>query len=297
MAESPQPGIYEGVPFETYLTWPYLSNSRLSAADRSLLHFKEQEPIEETAPMRFGTLCHTGRLEPSAIYRRYVVMPDLTQNIVLADGSAAKNPRATKEYGQRVEAWKAQQADKLVVSQDEFDSMVGVVSALDADPVSRAWFASEGPTELSIVWDDPDTGLRLKGRIDKLATRLQVLADLKTTRDCQRFPTQIAERKYHRQGAMYLNGWEVLTGEVYRFGLAAVENLKPFGVMSALVREADVEQGHEEFKAMLRRVADAQRSGIWPGYTSPDEWALPAWAKSETSESVTLTFGGAQLTL
>jgi hypothetical protein len=291
----PQPGIYQNIPFDVYLSWPVLSNSRLHAATRSLLHFHEQEPIEETDAMRFGTLCHAGRLEPSAIYRRYVVMPDLTAGITLADGSPATNPRATKQYKQRVEAWLSQQGDKQVVGHEDFDAMVGVVASLDRDQQAREWFASEGPTELSIVWDDPETGLRLKSRIDKLATRLQIMADLKTCRDCKRFQGAIAERGYHRQGGMYLDGWEVLTGEVYRFGIAAVENLKPFGVMCAPLHDDAVACGREEFHRTLRQIADAKRTNSWPGYESPAAWTLPAWYAGGDSEQLTLTIGGKQV--
>lgn len=292
--QMPPPGIYESVPFDDYLSWPYLSNSKLHAASRSLLHFREQDAIEETDAMRFGTLCHQGRLEPSAVFRRYVVMPDLTSGITTKAGKAATNPKATEEYAARVKEWRSKQADKLIVEQDEFDAMVGVVASLDRDRLSREWFASDGPTEVSIVWDDPETGLRLKARIDKAANRLQLLADLKTCRDCKRFPAAIAERGYHRQGAIYLDGWEVLTGEMYRFGLVAAENVKPFGVMAAPVHDDAIEDGRDEYHRMLRQIANANRTGLWPGYESPPAWNLPAW---HSGDSVTLTIGGKQVSI
>lgn len=292
------PGVYENVSFEDYLSWPFVSNSSLGAAARSMLHYKSRQPIEETVAMKFGTLCHLGRLEPSAVFRRYVVMPDLTAGIKTKGGEASKNPKATAEYGERVDRWLLENADgKIVVTQEEFDSMVAVVAALDADPLAHAWFTDAGPVELSIVWDDPDTGLRCKGRIDKLAHTHQIITDLKTTRDCLRFPAQIAERNYHRQGAMYTDGYMVLTGEVLRFGLVAVENASPFGVMSAPVSSADIEAGREEYKELLAKVAESQRTGVWPGYSAPAEWTRPPWARARETESVTLTIGGERISL
>ncbi len=60
----PEPGLYENILFDEYLTWDCVSNSSLHAAERSMLHYKEQQPIEETPAMRLGTFCHVGRLEP-----------------------------------------------------------------------------------------------------------------------------------------------------------------------------------------------------------------------------------------
>lgn len=295
---TPGPGIYENVPFSDYLAWPYISNSSLNAAERSMFHYKNRKPVAETDAMRFGTFCHLGRLEPSAIYRRYVVMPDLTQGVLTKSGEPAKNPKTTTEYESRVARWKADNAgDKQIVEQADFDRMVGVVAALDRDPLAREWFSSDGPAEVCLVWDDPDTGLRCKSRLDKWATRLQLIADLKTCRDCLRFETDIAERNYHRQGAMYLDGLEILTrGEMHSFGLAAVENEEPFGTMTAPVSEEALEIGRDSYKAALRSIKAARESGVWSGYSSPPAWKLPAW-KQQKSEPFNLKIGGETVSL
>lgn len=298
MSDGPQPGIYEGVPFDQYLLWPHISNSGLGGIERSLLHWKYREQIEETTPIRFGTLCHAGQFEPSAIFRHYIVMPDLTKGIFTQSGAAAKNPRATAEYESRVAQWEAVHAvGKKVISQAEFDGLCGVLSAINANDRAREWFAAPGPVEVSIVWDDPDTGVRCKGRLDKLALGLGMIPDLKTTRDCIWFPKQIAERRYYRQAAMYIDAVMVQCGgHLCRFGMVAVENVKPYGVMAAPLRDADVEQGRDEYKSALRSIAAAQKNGIYTSYDNPDEWALPAW-RAASSDPVELTFGGVPLTL
>lgn len=291
--EVPEPGIYENVPFEEYLAWPCVSNSALSHAERSMLHFHERRPIEETDAMAFGTLCHTGKLEPSAIFRRYVVMPDLTQGIVNADGKPSVKPRATKEYDRRVEEFTARHPDKQVVTQADFDAMVGVVSAIDAHRRAREVFA-QGKSEVAIVWDDPTTGIRCKGRMDKLALERERIGDLKTNRDCLKFHTTIANRGYHRQGALYIDGVRELTGVTCTFWLVAAESEHPFGVMAAPICDDDIEAGREEYKQMLRDVKRCRESNVWPGYESPTEWRMPAW---KSSEPLTLTFEGKAVTL
>ena len=294
---APEPGIYEGVPFIEYLAWEAQSNSGFSGIERSLLHYRHHPPIDETPQMRFGTLCHAGRLEPAAVFRNYVVMPDLTHGITTKDGKASKSPKATAEYAERVERWESENAPgKIIVSQAELDAMIGVVAALDANEVAHKWFTAHGPNEVSIVWQDSDTGVLCKGRLDKLALSLGIVVDLKTTRDCLWFHKQIAERRYYRQAALYVDGVATLTGEVCRFGIVAVENVQPFGVMAAPLSEDAVDLGREEYKAALRQIAEARRTNVWPGYDNPDEWTLPAW-KESSSEPLELIIGGEKVAL
>jgi hypothetical protein len=290
-----EPGFYENVPFEEYLTWDAISNSSLHAAERSMLHYKERPAIEETPAMRFGTFCHVGRLEPSAIYRRYAVMPDLTIGLLNDSGKPYDNPKATKAYKKRVAEFHEAHSDKIIVEQHQFDEMVGIVSALDRDLLAHEWFTATGAVELSLVWIDRETGLLCKARLDKWALALAIVIDLKTSRDCLRFPAQIAERSYHRQGAMYLDGIATLTGSICRFGLVAVENSAPYGVMSALVRTSDIALGRRDYRRALQQIAASRASGVWPGYTSPAEWSLPSWATREAEAPVTLTIAGQEV--
>lgn len=296
MNSIPAPGIYENVSFADYLAWDCISNSSLQAALRSMLHYQQRQPSEETPAMRLGTLCHTGRLEPSAIYWRYVVMPDLTVGLLNDAGQPYDNPRATKAYKQRVAEFTKQHAAKQIVTQEEFDRMVGVVSALDRNRMSHDWFTATGPVELSVVWEDPVTGLRCKGRMDKWASSYGVVVDLKTTRDCLRFAAQIADRHYHRQGAMYVDGLKAATGATARFAMVAVESEPPHGVMAAPLRQADLERGRDEYRCLLKQIAEARNRGVWPGYSNPAEWCLPAWAACDV-DAVTLTIHGSEVQL
>ncbi len=296
----PGPGIYEGIPFEDYLRWPFVSNSSLQPAERSMLHYHARPIIEETPAMRLGTLCHLGRHEPSALFRKYVVMPDLTGGILTKGGELAKSPRSTAEYADRVAKWEEQNAGgKIVIPQSDLDAMTGMVAMLDQHPIAHEWFTAPGPVEVSIVWDDYETGIRCKGRIDKLVPGKQLVVDLKSVRDCLKFPSAIADRSYHRQGGMYTDGYATLTGELFGFGLVAVENEHPYGVMAAPLSAADVDLGREEYQTALRQIAAARKSNHWQGYESPAEWSLPGWRrpKSETTDEVVLTFRGAQVTV
>lgn len=51
----PDPGIYLDVPFEDYLQWDAISNSKLSLANRSLAHFKAGWNDTESKALRLGS--------------------------------------------------------------------------------------------------------------------------------------------------------------------------------------------------------------------------------------------------
>lgn len=281
----PEPGIYEDVPFAEYAAWEAVNNSRLGQMAKSPKHYTT--PIKfSTDALRFGNLCHCGRLEPIALAERYAVAHDwhLDAGNVTAAGKATDS-KATRYYKERAEDFANANAGKEIVSKAEYRQMMAMVKSIDADPVARRLFAGVGPVEVSIVWDDPETGLRCKGRFDKLGPGYA--ADLKTTIDLATFPKSIANYSYHRQQAFYRMGWAVLNGgELLETWLVAAEKSEPFCVQAAPLSELALAQGDAEWRKLLGRVAECHEAGSWPGPESPIEWTMPAWAVVEGSRYV-----------
>lgn len=292
----PKPGIYENVPFDEYLTWPCVNNSSLSYAARSLAHYRYAPDQGTTDAMRLGSLVHCGRLEPAALHMRYAVMPDLTDGIRKPDGSEYSNVKATKEYKQRVAEWQAQLGDRQPVSQEDLDTMLGMVQAVTLHDRARTWLCGPGQVELSVVWDDEASGVRCKARIDKLAAAQCLAVDLKTTRDASEFEAAIARYSYHRQAAFYLDGLRANTDDqAWQFGIVAVEKVQPFGVRAAVMSDDAVQLGRDQYRELLCEIADARQSGQWPGYDSPDAWTLPPWYLARHKADPQLTFNGEAL--
>jgi len=241
----PGPGFYQDIPFATYLSWPYVSNSALSVVKRSPAHYHARLPSEETPAFRLGSLCHTGVLEPASVSTRYCVMPDLTQGILREDGTPYDKPTATKEYGKRVAAYQAMAKERgqVVVDHENFSQMMGVVRAICEHEIARDYLCGDGYVELSMVWDDPETGLRCKGRIDKFKPHQKRISDLKTTRDGSRFENSIFQYGYYRQGAFYRRGVKAIAGIDCEFCIAAIETDEPYAVRAAPLGNDALELG------------------------------------------------------
>ena len=293
---TPEPGIYEGIPFEEYLAWEAVSNSKLSLARRSLLHFHSTPPKEATPAMRLGSLTHHGQLEPLDIAKRYAVMPAFENEVRRPDGSEYANPRASAAYKKLAADFELENSDKVIVTLEEYGRMVGMVTAISEDDVARGFLCTKGPVEVSIVWDDPKTGLRCKGRIDKWQRDERRIVDLKTTTDASDFPRTMARFGYHRQGAFYAEGLRVLTGQHHTFAIVVAETTAPFGVMAAPVNDEALTAGRHEFRDLLDRVHHARETDRWPGYQSPKTWNLPEWALS-SDEPLELSVAGQSVNL
>ena len=82
----PQAGIHDGVPFEDYLAWPYVSQLTLKPMLTSPAHYRYQldNPPEDKDCWRFGRICHHGKLEPLEALQRYTVMPDFVNGPLMA---------------------------------------------------------------------------------------------------------------------------------------------------------------------------------------------------------------------
>lgn len=294
MTECPKSGVYLDVPFEDYTKWDAVSNSRLSRMAVSPRHYVT--PVKYSSPaLAFGSLTHTGRLEPLALAERYAVQSDWHLDDANENAKGVKtDSKATSYYKNKLREFTKVNAGKEVVSRDDFNRMAAIVRSIDADQTARSLFNEPGPVEVSMVWDDPETGLRCKGRIDKVCSESSRMADLKTTADLRKFPKSIANFGYHRQAAFYQRGWAVLNGgELLEPWLVPVESTPPHCVQSAPVSAVAIAIGEEELNDLLHKVAECHERGEWPGPDGPDSWELPEWATN--TKPLELTIGGTTL--
>jgi hypothetical protein len=284
----PPPGLYPDTNWDTYASWNAISNSRLKPAIKSMRHFLQQTPVEETEQMRLGTLIHTGKLEPLALAERYVVMPRFEDRIRKPDGGYFDKPKATAAYRAMVAEFEEEQAKlgKIIVEQEHFERMKAVVRSLDSNEVAREVLNQLGQVEISIAWLDALTKLHCKGRIDKL-TESGLVVDLKTTEDITEFPKRFANLAYYRQMAFYCDGVQMVTGREYEPWIVVVETTAPYSVQAARVSEDALEYGRDEYRRLLRQIAECEESGEWPGPENPAEWGLPAWIEKGRSSKVT----------
>jgi exodeoxyribonuclease VIII len=279
------PGVYPGISSADYHTLPYCSNSRLTLLKRSPAHLLADltSPPEQTPAMKLGTAIHSAVLEPHDFARRYTVA-------FQCDALKKDRTRCTNSGTHRVRGeWRCGvhpadgERDVLeVLTAADFAVCEGVAAAVRRHPRIGKLLAGDGENELTVVWDDPATGVRCKARIDRLKRGFGgILVDLKSTTDARAdaFERKAFEMGYYRQAGFYQDALRAHGIETGHMVIVAVEKEPPFAVAGYRLAESAADAGREELRGLLARYAECQERGEWPGYTTDiTELSLPAYA-------------------
>lgn len=179
---------------------------------------------------------------------------------------------------------KAYADGKTPILMDDAERVEAMTDAVLEHPTAAALFA-DGDPEQSLFWHDPDTGVRLRARIDWLrpgASRL-IAIDLKTTgvsASPREWGGTAAKWKLHFQAAWYLTALEQLgLCDNPAFVFVNVEKEPPHLVSVTQLPEQAIALGRREMRRAIDTYADCSKRDEWPGY-SPEIHVvdLPRWA-------------------
>jgi exodeoxyribonuclease VIII len=268
------PGFYDAVDFEDYASIDAYNGSSIVHMERSPLHYRwaKDHPEPPTPAMILGTITHRMILEPDRI-GDFVVWGD--------------KPDQKVRNGAKWEAFKEEYAGHTIITKTERDTMVGMAVAVRRNPAISE-LLRDGRSELSMVWKDTELGHLCKGRVDYLRADPLIL-DLKTTTDARpfKFGNQAFRLGYHIKLAMYQDGYFALTGELAPVKIIAVENKPPYDSAVYFVPSDVLQQGHEDYIRLMRRIRECEETGCWPGAVDGEaELSLPTYAYSEASDDL-----------
>lgn len=276
--DSPPPGVYHGVPFETYQAWKAVNHSSLKEIAKSPRHYRymlEQPPRPPSWAQQFGTIAHALMLEPSKSAALMVPAPI--------------NPKTGEPFGRTTKAWAeyaALHAGKLIVTDDEIETLKTMAKNAMANEDVAALMRAEGVSEVSIVWDDP-TGIRCKARIDRLITdpasytddpaRSLAFVDLKTTANAALgvFRRDAEAYGYFTANAMYRRA---CAAHGYR-GMGGIVALEAEGECDAVcytIDEDTAQVADALVEGWLKTLKTCRERNDWPGLPnqalSPSKW-------------------------
>ena len=286
----PEPGLYENIPFAEYLTWEAASNSGLGVLRRSPLHYKydrENGEDSDTPAKKQGRAIHAIVLEPEMYGERYRAAgrcssvtaknePCASQGrYLLIDGRSA--------CGTHVKQFSASSlmTDVEVLTLKDAEEVNGCSNAVWQHPGAAELLGSDGPTEVSGVWQDEATGAWCKMRLDKLSKPHRAVVDYKTTMDASplTFERSIWNYGYHRQGAFYLRGTRALEVEIEHYAIVAQEKPPPYAVAVYRLGAGALSMGDDYIDALLQIYVSCMERDEWAGYSDEvQDIHLPDWA-------------------
>lgn len=269
-----KPGIYSGIPIETYhgdiCDGPSVSSSGLRKIvnespadywDGSYMN-PAAEPFEESAALLMGRAVHHLILGEKNFAASFVIQPDTF--VHEKDGVKPWNNNAKV-----CRAWHAEQraAGRSVLTKNDVETIRGMAKSLARDELVNAGILN-GLVEHSIFWKDRLTGIWVKTRPDTIPTHSGDVADLKTIlgvdySDCTR---SLDDNGYYQQAALNRQGMHEVVGiPVSSFTLMYVAKKRPFSTRPMIMKDEDMALGDLANRTGLDVMARCLKEGVWPG--------------------------------
>lgn len=265
------PGVYKGLSFSDYCQIDAVNASLLEGFMRTPAHAREAmlHPTEGTKAQAFGQAFHTFVLEPLRFPLLYAVPP--------------KIDRRFKVGKEEWKAWEDANPGRILLKAEEAEALERMAESVMAHGFARELLAGAGLVEVTIIWIDPRTGLKCKGRLDRVAEHpsgYTFISDLKTAEDAEElaFSKSASKYGYMRQICHYRDGMNVLRPRPRRCVFIACEKEPPYAVACHEVEDRALEQAQRENASHLATFKHCTESGSWPAYG--DGCSLidyPAW--------------------
>lgn len=264
-------GVVHGLSFDEYNAIDALRSSSIKVMRQSPAHYRHALTNPRTSsPLRLGTAAHVAVLEPDRFRRSFAVWDRRTD-------AGRMSPRSGA-------AWVAFELAAIakgqtVITEDERDTALIIAEAVRSNP-DAARYLQGGDPEVSYFWSQ--YGRRCKARADWLTILdgADCIVGLKTARavDERQFGNQAWKLGYGLQWALYHDGWQTIHKRPPFMVEIVVESAAPHCVAVYTISEDWLEKGREEIEACVERLAECERSGVWPGPVPTERpLPLPAW--------------------
>ncbi len=280
------PGAYSAdiVPIEAYHGGEICPGPSISAtglkliANRSPLHYWHQSALN---PDR----------EPQAEKRHFAIGKAVHDTLLLGDRWPSSYHVLPEGFSR---AAKVQQAEAIAAADAAIAAGKTTLSAADAATVQamarslrRNAFAtaalSNGEPEVTLAWQDKETGVWCRARPDFLPRKRLIVPDVKTAADGspEAFSRAISSFGYHIAAAHYMAGIEAIFGERPKHWLhVVIETPAPHAVALYELPPEDIEIGEDIRRRALRTFADCLAADRWPGYAADIvPVGLSSWAR------------------
>jgi hypothetical protein len=289
------PGLHPNIDEATYHAVNLPSYSRLKTLiTASPAHLRESiDNLEEsTEAQKLGSVLDCLTLTPGNFVKRFAVSG--TCKAIQKNGDPCGNPGKMLSRGEWYCGKHPRNPDndpRQIIPQDMLDTACRMRDAVMKHPEARRLLTLPGSVQMSFVWEDEESGLRCKGRTDKLIPSASIIVDLKKTgagkASPENWPAEILRWGYHLQGAMYPRGLAALGESYEHFVHIVVEDEPPHAVGVYRLKDEILELGWRQLELALHTYAECERSGVWPAYSEHmKDIGLPRWGEKRIEESL-----------
>lgn len=266
------------MPEEEYHAHPALSASGMKVLLRSPKHFRAMRALNKARPeFDEGHAAHARVLG--------VGMPivEIPTKLLSADGGVRSN--TAKKFVEDARA-----AGKVPLKPPVYARVLRASEAVLGNAKARPLLEKPGWSEVSLFAEDPDTGVQLRMRADRLAED-GTLLDLKTTTDVRprKLVNAVIDHGYDVSAAVYRHVIRLVLGEMPSpMHLIFVEKEPPYEVRVVRLADPMWQMGGEvKMRAAIDLFAWCQERGEWPGDDEDGgpihDLPVPAWYERQMS--------------
>ena len=238
---------FEIIPERDYRKNLAIAKSDIDLIAKSPLHYENRKLFrQKTEAMSFGSALHLFVLEPEKFELEVAVSPDFNLR--------------TKQGKTDYEAFKMTNNDKIVISEEQFNSIkkmknriCKIYGSLLENTIKEASFFAE----------DKEFGIVRKCRVDAYNEKTGLLIDLKTTSDISDYGIRksILSYGYDIQADYYLDTVSMTGAKAKKFIFIFVEKKAPFMVRAVEIDySADMsnmfKNGREKYRKVLKEYKD-----------------------------------------
>ncbi|MGJ0628738.1 PD-(D/E)XK nuclease-like domain-containing protein [Xenorhabdus bovienii] len=267
------PGIYYDISNENYHQGEGVSKSQLDIIGQAPaeLIWQRNAPIDEEKikSLDMGTALHCLLLEPDEFNNRFIEAP-------LFNRKTNAGKQEEKEFLEQCTDIK-----KTIMDHEQHRKLKIMRDSALAHPIAKWFLEADGPSEVSIYWNDSETDVLCRSRPDKLITTADQdwIIDVKSSADMEKFEKDFYKYRYHVQDAFYSDGYKALTGQLPTFVFLVVSttiNCGRYPVQTFIMDEQTKATGRTTYRKNLETYAQCLKTDEWPGIRT---LSLPYWAK------------------
>lgn len=158
----------------------------------------------------------------------------------------------------------------IELNKNELNQVIGTARAIKNNKHAYAAFSQKGESELSIFWEDKESGLLLKCRPDFLPYDCKLVPDYKTATSVNplTFYGDFIKYGYHVQSAMYEEGIKAATGlSVEEFFFITQEKEPPYITQVYVPPIELIEYGYKAVRKAINSYIECQEKGYWDTYS------------------------------
>lgn len=221
------------------------------------------EPKEKTDPMIFGSLLHAMLLEGQEKVDKMFVVND--EN---------RNSNKFKEFAATI-------TSQQIIKTPTLDKAKEIIKVLHTDAAARQLLATCRYEE-PFTWEK--NGMRFKMKIDAFKTQGHLIVDYKSTEDTteEELNKTITNRGYHRQAALYMEGYEIHHGIRPRGFVCLFQNKKfPEIIVPVNISHEHIELGEFENDAAIRDIQRRLDHKLWKTTSGIVESKPADWYKAK----------------